>query len=234
MLRLHAHTRRGALIEGSSYLKRTDGRSLCSLFQAVTALCLALAAAESAKKSTEGKKTDKRGIHDLGYGYGGSDLAFGLGHTYSSGFGYDLGHHEHYHHEPVKTHVITKHVPYHIPQPVPVTITKHVPYYVKVPVHVPVDRPYEVPIPKPYAVPVDRPVPVTVEKPYPVAVKVPVKVAVPHPVPYEVAKPYPVHVAVPKPYKVPVEVPIVIKDHHHHEHYPSLDLGHYSHYDHHY
>ncbi|KAE8752211.1 hypothetical protein FOCC_FOCC001004 [Frankliniella occidentalis] len=206
-------------------------------FLAITIMCLALAAAESGKKATEGKKSEKRGIHDLGYGYGGSELSLGLGHTYSSGYGDYLSGHEYGHHEPI-TKVITKHVPYSIPQPVPVEITKHVPYIVKVPVHVPVDRPYEVAVPKPYTVHVDRPYPVTVEKPYPVHIKVPVKVAVPHPVPYDVPKPYPVHVEVPKPYKVPVEVPVYVKEHHH-EHYPSLDLGyhgssHYSsgHYDH--
>lgn len=113
----------------------------------------------------------------------------------------------------VKRVVVTKAVPYSVPQPYTVTVEKKVPYAVKVPVHVPVDKPYEVTVLKPYPVPVDRPVPYAVEKPVPYPVKVAVKVPVPQPVPYEVAKPYAVPVTVAKPYRVSVPVYVKAKEH---------------------
>jgi len=160
---------------------------------------------------SDGHGLDSRGLEGLSLSSGIELSSHGLNEVSLGGQGLGDGaiissqdHH-------VPTNVITKTVPYSIPQPVPVTIHKAAPYAVQVPVPVPVDRPVPVIIRKPYHVTIDRPVPVTVEKPVPYPVKVPVKVAVPHPVPVEVPKPYPVHVSVPRPYKVPV--PVLIKSH---------------------
>lgn len=159
--------------------------------------------------------------HDLGFGHG-YGFAIHTEHSQHYAARDDLlaGLDEQVHAEPseakhqyVKRVVVTKAVPYAVPQPYPVTVEKRVPYAVKVPVQVPVDKPYEVTVLKPYPVPVDRPVHYTVEKPVPYPVKVAVKVPVVHPVPYEVAKPYAVPVAVAKHYKVAVPVYVRAKEH---------------------
>ncbi|XP_023172146.1 E3 ubiquitin-protein ligase RNF12-B [Drosophila hydei] len=113
-----------------------------------------------------------------------------------------------------KTIVVTKGVPVpvHVDRPYPVVHEKRVPVEVKVPV----PQPYEV-IRK-VAVPVKEyvKVPVPVPQPYEVVrhEKVPIHVPVDRPVPVEVPKPYPVPVEKPYPVyvqkiqKVPVHVPV--------------------------
>ncbi|KAJ4451338.1 hypothetical protein ANN_02800 [Periplaneta americana] len=178
-----------------------------------------LVLAEDQKKE---RKTDKRGLHDLGYGFGdyghGGGLSFGghehigLGDHSLGGFehlslgGHSLGGHGESH---VKAITITKEVKVPIPHPYPVHVEKKVPFPVKVPVPVHVDKPYPVPVPKPYPVYVEKKVPYPVDKPVPYPVKVPVKVPVPVPHPVHVPKPYPVKVPVPHPY--PVKVPVVVE-----------------------
>lgn len=153
-------------------------------------MSLALAAAAAIEKQEESKpvedtkaeaaapgekKHGKRGLFDLGYGYGGGLYngfdAYGWG-------GPDFG--------VSKTVTLTKHIP--VPHPV----------IVEKPVHYPVKVPVAVPIEKHVPVFIDRKVPV----PYPV--KVPVKVPVIHKVAVPVPKPYPVHVPHPVVVEKPV------------------------------
>lgn len=106
------------------------------------------------KKSVEGakseassasKKQDKRGLLDLGYGYGGGlehggiELGHGgfeLGHGgFGGGLGGGIGLEEHGH---VKSITIHKEIPVPVPHPYPVPVEKKVPvpYPVKVSPHV--------------------------------------------------------------------------------------------------
>ncbi|KAF9796989.1 hypothetical protein SFRURICE_006864 [Spodoptera frugiperda] len=199
---------------------------------------LVAAAAASEKKTTEkkaeplDKKLDKRGLLNLGYGYGiqGLDIGYlgsghGLGGAYNfvddhayNGYGsFDLGHHS----DTTRTITLVKGVPYAVP------VEKHIPY----PVEKPVPYPVKVPVPQPYEVvkhvpvhvkeyvkvPVHVPAPYPVEKkvPYPVHVPVdrpyPVKVLVPQPYPVEKHVPYPVKVPVPQPYPVEKHVPYPVE-----------------------
>lgn len=174
------------------------------------------ATAESGKKSSDSKaiplekKLDKRGLLDLGYGYGinGLDVGYlGGGHL---GGAYVDDHHAHdYHHgynglhgyghgiylgghtDVTKVHTLIKGVP------VPYTVEKHVPHIVEK--HVPYK--VAVPVPQPYEV--VKHVPVHVKE----YVKVPVHV--PQPYPVEKRVPYPVHVPVDRPVPVKVYVPQV-------------------------
>ncbi|XP_034238689.1 protein TsetseEP-like [Thrips palmi] len=195
---------------------------------------------EQAESSLEERYLlDAAGLgHDLGHDQGiGPGYGFAIHSEHSdqyaerddgslAGLGHGLGeaHVEQSEIKPqyVKRVVVTKAVPYSVPQPYTVTVEKKVPYPVKVPVHVPVDKPYEVTVLKPYPVHVDRPVPYAVEKPVPYPVKVAVRVPVPQPVPYEVAKPYAVPVTVAKPYKVPVPVYVKAKEHGIKSEYPHV------------
>jgi len=173
------------------------------------------------------KKLDKRGLLDLGYGYGHAGLDTGyLGHgsisghgSYGHGYGLtghsapaaiavghsgpaiSIGHSAPavaVHHAPAP-YVISKQADVHKT----ITITKGIP----VPVHV--DRPYPVVHEKrvPVEVKVPVPQPYEVIRKVPVTVKEYVKVPVPVPQPYEVIRheKVPIHVPVDRP--VPVEVP---------------------------
>lgn len=181
------------------------------------------ATAESGKKSSDTKaiplekKLDKRGLLDLGYGYGinGLDVGYlggghlggayiddhhgqdwhgynglhGYGHGYNGlhGHGIYLGGHT----DVTKVHTLIKGVP------VPYTVEKHIPHIVEK--HVPYK--VAVPVPQPYEV--VKHVPVHVKE----YVKVPVHV--PQPYPVEKRVPYPVHVPVDRPVPVKVYVPQV-------------------------
>ncbi|ALC39614.1 CG16884, partial [Drosophila busckii] len=175
------------------------------------------------------KKLDKRGLLDLGYGYGHSGLDVGhIGHGSLAGHGLTsyahsgpsavavghsgpaiaVGHSVHTHAVPAP-YVISKQADVHKT----ITITKGIP----VPVHV--DRPYPVVHEKrvPVEVKVPVPQPYEVIKKVAVPVKEYVKVPVPVPQPYEVIRheKVPIHVPVdravpvevPRPYAVPVEKP---------------------------
>lgn len=179
------------------------------------------------------KKLDKRGLLDLGYGYGHAGLDVGhighgslVGHGLSS-YGHSapaiaVGHSApgiaYGHSSPavaVQAHAVP--APYVISKQADVhktiTITKGIP----VPVHV--DRPYPVVHEKrvPVEVKVPVPQPYEVIRKVAVPVKEYVKVPVPVPQPYEVIRhekvpihvpvDRPVPVEVPKPYPVPVEKP---------------------------
>ncbi|XP_068150859.1 mantle protein [Drosophila tropicalis] len=195
-------------------------------------ICLAallVASAYASKSATEEKvplekKLDKRGLLDLGYGYGHAGLDVGyLGHGSVAGHGYGLTGHSAPaaiavgHSAPaiaightapaVAVHAHAAPAPYIISKQADVhktiTITKGIP----VPVHV--DRPYPVVHEKrvPVEVKVPVPQPYEVIRKVPVAVKEYVKVPVHVPQPYEVIRheKVPIHVPVDRPY--PVEVP---------------------------
>lgn len=196
-----------------------------TFFLLILQLCLSVllfvsATAESGKKASDTKavplekKLDKRGLLDLGYGYGINGLDVGYlggghlggaylddhhGHDFHHGYnglhgygGYGNGFYLGGHTDTTKIHTIVKGVP------VPYTVEKHVPHIVEK--HVPYK--VAVPVPQPYEVIKHVPVPV---KEY---VKVPVHV--PQPYPVEKIKHVPVHVPVDRPYPVKVYVPQVI------------------------
>lgn len=188
----------------------------------VTFLATLALVASHPKKDEEtkqdAKKQDKRGLFDLGYGYGGGYGGGYEGYGLEGGFGLGGGAGIESHGY-VKSVTIHKEVPVPVPHPVPYPVEKKIPVPVKVPYAVPVDRPYPVHVPKPYPVLVEKPYPVHIEKKVPYPVKVPIKVPVPHPYPVAVPKPvpYPVHKPVPVPVKVPVYVekpyPVLVKGH---------------------
>lgn len=189
-------------------------------------MLFASAYAGSGKKDTESaavpleKKLDKRGLLNLGYGYGinGLDVGYLGGGSHLGGVhglslghsGLSLGHNGWngwngynslsggYGHNGVwlggHTDVL-KTVTLLKGVPVPVPVEKHIPYPVEK--HIP------------YAVKVPVPHPVEVVKHVPYSVKEYVKVPVHVPQPYEVIKhiPYPVHVPVDRPVPVKVLVP---------------------------
>lgn len=151
-------------------------------------------AAEEPKAAAAGeKKHGKRGLFDLGYGYGGGLYngfdAYGWG-------GPDFG--------VSRTVTLTKHVAV----PHPVIVEKPVHYPVKVPVAVPVEKHVPVYIDRKVPVYVEKHIPVHIDRPVPYPVKVPVKVPVLHKVHVPVPKPYPVHV--PHPVIVEKHVPHLI------------------------
>lgn len=118
--------------------------------------------ATAAEAAPGEKKHGKRGLFDLGYGYGGLYDGFGAygwgGPEFTKTVVVDRP--VHY---PVKVHVpVDRPVPVFVDRkvPVPVHIDRPVPYPVKVPVYHKV--PVAVPVPKPY--PVHVPHPVIVEK----------------------------------------------------------------------
>lgn len=97
------------------------------------------------------KKLDKRGLLNLGYGYGINGLGWNYGSDYggsqhgapySSHGGSSHGHYGHGHiylgHNIDVTKTITKHIgipqPYEVVKHIPYEVQKHVPYTVKVPV----------------------------------------------------------------------------------------------------
>ncbi|KAL4710792.1 hypothetical protein ACJJTC_009341 [Scirpophaga incertulas] len=171
-----------------------------------------VAVAENKEAASDDKKHEKRGLFDVGLGYGGHGGFDSIGHLGGGGYGHDEVH---------KTvtvvkkvpvpYPVEKHIPYpvekKIPYPVKVPVDNPVPVHVEKPVPVPVEKPVpypvEKPVPYPVKVPVDNPVPVHVEKPVPYPVKVPV----PAPYPVEKLIPYPVEKKVPVPVKVPVDRP---------------------------
>lgn len=147
----------------------------------------------AALEETHHKNTEKRGIHDLGYGYENYGLPYGgYNRNHHLGDFHDYGHYGAYPLSHEKTVVITKSFP--VAAPYPVAVEKPVPVPYKVPVAVPFERPVPFAVDSPYPVHVPRPVPVAVNRPVPVPYKVPVKVPylVPRPVHYP--KPYPVAV----------------------------------------
>ncbi|XP_034666243.1 zinc finger protein 512B [Drosophila subobscura] len=205
-------------------------------------ICLAaLLVASACASKTEGekvpleKKLDKRGLLDLGYGYGHAGLDVGyLGHGSIAGHGYGHGYGLTGHSAPAAIAVghsgpaysvghsgpaysvghsgpaVAVHhapAPYVISRQADVHKTITITKGIPVPVHV--DRPYPVVHEKrvPVEVKVPVPQPYEVIRKVPVSVKEYVKVPVPVPQPYEVIRheKYPVHVPVDRP--VPVEVP---------------------------
>ncbi|KAL7740380.1 hypothetical protein ACLKA6_013178 [Drosophila palustris] len=209
---------------------RVPTHSTMKVFICLAALLVASACAsktEEEKVPLE-KKLDKRGLLDLGYGYGHAGLDVGhIGHgSLAGGHGYGLsgyghsapaaiavghsgyGHSSYGHSGPaVAVHSHAVPAPYVISKQADVhktiTITKGIP----VPVHV--DRPYPVVHEKrvPVEVKVPVPQPYEVIRKVAVPVKEYVKVPVPVPQPYEVIRheKVPIHVPVDRP--VPVEVP---------------------------
>ncbi|XP_043288522.1 uncharacterized protein [Venturia canescens] len=215
----HDFVRQGAFSYRSQPIKEGSSRD-SSQFQTVTSICIMLTKTivaltlvamvcagptpgETKTKNADkvsGPKHEKRGVLDLGYGFGPSAS------SYSSDFGFsslDLGQEVH------STHVITKEVGVPVPHPVAVPVDRPVPYAVKVPYAVPVDRPYPVSVPKPYPVEVTKHVAVPVDRPVPVPYGVPYKVAVPAPYPVHVPQPYAVPIV--KHVAVPVSQPLVVE-----------------------
>lgn len=195
----------------------------------ISVLLFVSASAESGKKSSSDtkavpleKKLDKRGLLDLGYGYGinGLDVGYlGGGHVggayvdehsgdgwhgYNGGYGGYSGYGGHSglqgygHGIYLGGHTdVTKVHTLIKGVPVPYTVEKHIPHIVEK--HVPYK--VAVPVPQPYEV--VKHVPIHVKE----YVKVPVHV--PQPYPVEKRVPYPVHVPVDRPVPVKVYVPQV-------------------------